>query len=297
MAVIQLIPCKTQNYCRVCQIHQSRERGWRTSECQAGWFRQARFEVCILRDDIVRGNDGRHNTFCQEKNRRLVESRRMHVQNTIKCSRTYNTRARSCISVQSWPESTCYVRLPSFRSLSKVSFVMRGSADVGSNISVRYSDRCGVICGHAEWLILMIRPPDTVVMQHTVGYSNDKNGNTICRLAFMRSKFQFTELFIPTYCNSICQYNSFSNMFRLIYATIIWENTQGSYLFFLFHHRACCYQYLLKPTHAQLESHIKKHYSKNIKMFVSFFALHVSVTRVTIIRGSMFLARLPARHM
>ena len=43
------------------------------------------------------------------------------------------------------------------------------------------------------------------------------------------------------------------------------------------------YKYLLKPTHAQLESHIKTHYSKNIKMFVSFFALHVSVTRLTII--------------
>jgi len=28
----------------------------------------------------------------------------------------------------------------------------------------------------------------------------------------------------------------------------------------LFHHRACCYQYLLKPTHAQLKSHIKTPY-------------------------------------
>jgi len=56
-------------------------------------------------------------------------------------------------------------------------------------------------------------------------------------------------------------------------------------------------RYLLKPTHAQLESHIKTHYSKNIKMFASFFALRVSVTRLTIIRGSMFFAQLPARHM
>ena len=46
----------------------------------------------------------------------------------------------------------------------------------------------------------------------------------------------------------------------------------------LFHHRACFYQYLLKPTHAPLKSLIKTHYSKNIKMFVSFSALHVSVT-------------------
>jgi len=135
-------------------------------------------------------------------NRCLVESQRMHGQNTIKCSRTYNTPAKSCISVQSSTQSTCYVTLPSYRSLSKVSFVMRGSADAGSNISVRYSDRCGVICGHAEWLILMMRPPDMVAMQQTVGYRNDKNGNTICGLAFMRSKIQFTSLFIPTYCTS-----------------------------------------------------------------------------------------------
>ena len=65
----------------------------------------------------------------------------------------------------------------------------------------------------------------------------------------------------------------------------------------LTHHRACCYQYLLKPMHAQLESHIKTHYSKNIKMFMSFYALHVSITRLTIIRGSMFLDQLPARHI
>jgi len=160
----------------------------------------------MLRDNIVGGTewDIMHSVRIK---RRLVESRRIRGQNTIKCCRTYNTPGQSCISVQSSPESTCYVRLPSrFRSLSKVSFVMRGSADVGSNISVRYRDRCGVICGHAEWLILMIRPPDTVAMQQTVGYSNDKKRNTICRLAFMRSNSQFIELFIPTYEKNIYIY-------------------------------------------------------------------------------------------
>jgi hypothetical protein len=200
IAVIQLTACKMKNYCRLCQIHQSREWGWRTSKIQAGWFLQARFEVFMMCDNIEgMMRDIMHSVRI---NRRLVESRRMHGHNTIKCSRTYKTPARSRISVQSSTESTCYVTLPSSRSLSKVSFVMRGSADAGSNISVRYSDRCGVICEHAEWLILMMRPPDMAVMQPAVGYSNDKNGNTICRLASMRSRFQFTASFIPTYCTS-----------------------------------------------------------------------------------------------
>jgi hypothetical protein len=33
----------------------------------------------------------------------------------------------------------------------------------------------------------------------------------------------------------------------------------------LFYHRACCYQYLLKPTHAQLKTHVKTHCFNTLK--------------------------------
>ena len=80
-------------------------------------------------------------------NRRLVESRRMHGQNTIKCSRTYNTRAQSCISVQSSPESTCYVTVLPPRSVPWAKCHL--SCEAPPTLAVTF--RCDTLTGAASY--------------------------------------------------------------------------------------------------------------------------------------------------
>jgi hypothetical protein len=151
----------------------------------------------------------------------------MHVQNTIKCSRTYNTPGRSCISVQSWPESTCCHRSVPWAKCHL-------SCEVLPTLDLTF--RCDILTGAASsadtpsdwywwsglqtlwwcsilWATVMIR---TVTL--FVGYLSWEENFILHNYSF-----QLT-------ATVLCQYNRFSNMFRLIHATIIRENIQGSYL-------------------------------------------------------------------